>query len=234
MAHTVALSAERRAHTGKGAARQLRAQGKIPAVVYGQGREPEPLLVGAYDLEKALVGIAAESTIIDLSVGGQTIKTLIREIQRHPVRLKILHVDFYEIHADQTITLEVPVHLEGVPDGVRNAGGVLDQVLRTLEIEVLPADIPERISVDVTNLSIGKSLHVRDITVERATILTDANATVCTVVAPRAEEAPPAAGEAIAEVAEPELIRKPKAEGEEEVAPEAEPETKGKGKAKED
>jgi len=109
---------------------------------------------------------------------------------------------------------------------VRNAGGVLDQVLRELQIQVLPADIPERITVDVTNLGITKSLHVREVQVERATILTDPDATICTVVPPRAEEevAAPAAGEAAAEPAEPELIRKPKAEEEGEGEGEAEEE----------
>jgi len=215
MAQTVALKAERRTANGKGAARQLRLQGKVPAVVYGHGRQPEALSLTLGELEKALVGIAAESTLIDLSIEGSGIKTLIREIQRHPVRSRIIHVDFYEIHADEKITLSIPVYLEGTPDGVKNGGGVLDQVLREIEIEVLPADIPERVSVDVSALIIGHSLHVRDVKIERATILTDAEATLCTVVPPRAEEVAPVAGaETAAEAAEPELIRKVK-EGEE-------------------
>jgi large subunit ribosomal protein L25 len=223
MAQTVAISAERRPSKGKGAARQLRLQGKVPAVIYGQGREPEALVVSLSELEKALMGIAAESTVIDLSVNGNPVKTLIREIQRHPLKSRIIHVDFYEIHAGQKITVAIPVHLDGIPDGVRNGGGVLDQVLREVEIEVDPADIPQRIVLDVTDLGIHRSLHVRDLKVERATIMTDPDATVCTVVPPRAEEvAAPAPGEAVAEVAEPELIRKPKAEEE------------GEGEAKEE
>jgi large subunit ribosomal protein L25 len=223
MAQKVAISAQKRAPAGKGAARQLRLQGKVPAVIYGHGREPESLTLSAAELEKALTGIAAESTVIDLSVDGAPLKTLIREIQRHPVKSRIIHVDFYEIHAGEKISLSIPVVLEGVPDGVRNAGGVLDQVLREVEIEVDPADIPDRIVLDVTNLGILKSLHVRDLKVERAVILTDGDATVCTVVPPRAEEvATPAAGEVAVEPAEPELIRKPKAEEE------------GEGEAKEE
>ena len=107
----------------------------------------------------------------------------------------------------------MPVRLIGIPDGVRNFGGVLDHSLRELEIEVLPADIPEHIDLDVTALTIGHSLFVRDIKPEKFTVLNDPDTPICTVVAPRAEEAPAAAPEEAA-IAEPELIRKPKAEGE--------------------
>lgn len=222
MTHEVRLTAERRSGTGKGAARKLRAAGRVPAVIYGHGREPEALSVSQTELEKALIGIAAASTVIDLTVDGQPVKTLIREIQRTPVRRDIVHVDFYEIHADEKITLNVPVHLVGSPDGVRNAGGVLDQVLREIEIEVLPAYIPERVELDVTALTIGKSLHVRDLTLPHATVLTHPDETVCTVVPPRIEEVVAPVAEALAEPAEPELIRKPRAEeGAEAEGPEA-------------
>ena len=213
MAQTVAIKAERRTGTGKGAARQLRASGRVPAVIYGHGRAPEALSLGASELERALIGISAESTIIDLEVDGAPVKTLIREIQRHPYRPAILHVDFYEVHAGEKITVSVPIRIVGVPDGVRNQGGILDQVMREVEIEVLPTDIPDRVDLDVTNLRIGDSLHVSDLVVTNAQILEDAEATVCVVVAPRVEEEP--APEAEAAVAEPELIRKPKPEGEE-------------------
>ena len=233
MAQTVALKAERRSSNGKGAARQIRLQGKVPGVVYGHGREPESVAVALSELEKALTGIAAESTLFDLSVDGKPIKALIREIQRHPVRSRIIHVDFYEIHADEQITLSVPVCLEGTPDGVKNGGGVLDQVLREIEIQVLPADIPERLTVDVTALAIGHSLHVRDLKIERATILTDPDATLCTVVPPRAEEVTPVPGaEAAVAAAEPELIRKPKEEEEGEAEGEAEAPAKAEKPAK--
>src|SRR6185503_4797176 len=228
MAQTVAIKAEPRSANGKGAARQIRLQGKVPAVVYGHGREPETLAVSLGELEKALTGIAAESTLIDLSIGGNTIKTLIREIQRHPTRSRIIHVDFYEIHSDEKITLAVPVHLIGTPEGVKNGGGVLDQVLREIEIQVLPADIPERVTLDVSALIIVRSLHVSDLKIERATILTDVTATVCTVVAPRAEEVAPTPGaETATEPAEPELIRKVKEDEEGEGEGEAEGAAKG-------
>src|SRR5689334_10164150 len=107
MAHKVSIKAEKRTANGKGGARQLRLQGKVPAVIYGQGREPENVTLTLGELEKALVGVAAESTVIDLSVDGKPQRALIREIQRHPVRTKIIHVDFYEIHAGQKIRVAI-------------------------------------------------------------------------------------------------------------------------------
>src|SRR5712692_2258702 len=145
MAQTVSLSATAREKTGKGAARQARFQKQVPAVIYGHGRSTQPLMVDALALEKALTGIEPESTLIDLTVDGKKARALIREIQRHPLRPDIIHVDFYEIKADEKVTLKVPVHLVGTPDGVRNAGGVLDQVTREVEIEVLPEHIPDRV-----------------------------------------------------------------------------------------
>ena len=214
MAQTVALAATAREKTGKGAARQARFQKQIPAVIYGHGRATQPLMVDALALEKAFTGIEPESTLIELTVDGKKARTLIREIQRHPIRPDIIHVDFYEIHASEKVKLKVPVHLVGSPDGVRNAGGVLDQVTREVEIEVLPENIPERVELDVTALKIGDSLHVRDLTITNAKLLTEADLTIATVVPPRAEEVAAPSPET-AEVAEPELIRKVR-EGEEE------------------
>ncbi|HEU4648420.1 MAG TPA: 50S ribosomal protein L25 [Gemmatimonadales bacterium] len=219
MAQQVSLQAATRSETGKGAARALRRAGKVPGVIYGHGREPESVAVDSTALNKMLVGVSAATAIVDVTVDSRTpVKALIREIQRDPVRpAEILHLDLYEVHADETITLAVPVRLIGVPDGVRNHGGVLDHSLRELEIEVLPADIPEHIDVDVTALGIGKSIFVRDIKLAKGKVLTDPDIPVCSVVAPRTEEAAPGTPEAAAASTEPELIRKPKpeAEGEE-------------------
>src|SRR5467141_4937676 len=214
MAQTVTLAATAREKTGKGAARQARFQKQVPAVIYGHGPTTQTLMVDALALEKALTGIEPESTLIELSVDGKTSRTLIREIQRHPLRPDIIHVDFYEIQAHEKITLKVPVHLVGTPDGVRNAGGVLDQVTREVEIEVLPEHIPDRVELDVTALAIGHSRHVRDLTIPNATILTSADLTIATVVPPRAEEEIAPEPEAAAEPAEPELIRKVREEEE--------------------
>lgn len=214
MAQILSLAAEPRHETGKGAARQARFRNRVPAVIYGRGRDTQPLTLDAAALEQALIGVEWPSAVVQLTVGGTTVRTLIREIQRHPVRPDILHVDFYEIHADEKVRLKLPVHLVGSPEGVRNQGGVLDQVTREIEVEVLPEHIPDRIDVDVTNLTIGHSLHVRDITIPNAQILTAGDLTIATIVAPRAEEVAAPTPEAVAEVAEPELIRKPREEEE--------------------
>src|SRR5204862_5740666 len=237
MAQMVTLTATTREKTGKGAARQARFGKQIPAVIYGHGRATQPLMVDALALEKGITDIEPESTLIELTVDGKKARTLIREIQRHPLRPDIIHVDFYEIQAHEKVTLKVPVHLVGTPDGVRNAGGVLDQVTREVEIEVLPEDIPDRVELDVTALKIGDSLHVRDLVIPKATILAIADLTIATVVPPRAEEVTAPTPETTTEVAEPELIRKVR-EGEEEEgeagaaaeggAP-AKPEAKGAG-----
>ena len=241
MAQMVSLAASPRDKTGKGAARQARFAKQVPAVIYGHGRATQPLLVDALSLEQALHGVEPASTLIELTVDGKKSRALIREIQRHPIRPDIIHVDFYEIHADEKVTLKVPVHLVGAPDGVRNGGGVLDQVTREVEIEVLPEHIPDRVEMDVTALKIGDSLHVRDLTIANAVILTGGDLTIATVVPPRAEEVVAPTPEAATEVAEPELIRKPReeegegAEGEGEAAggeakaPKAEKAEKPKG-----
>jgi large subunit ribosomal protein L25 len=214
MAQQANLQVATRAGTGKGAARSLRREGKVPGVIYGHGRAAESVVVETAALAKMLVGISAGTTIVDVAIDGRApVKALIREIQRDALRpAEILHLDLYEVRADEQITLAVPVHLVGIPDGVRNFGGVLDHSLRELEIEVLPSDIPEHVELDVTALAIGHSLFVRDLKIEKARILNDPDTPVCTVVAPRTEEAP-AVVEEVA-TTEPELIRKPKAEAE--------------------
>ena len=215
MATQLKLAAESRTTSGKGAARSLRQQGMVPAVIYGHGREPESLTLEAAALGKLLLTATAAS-VLEVTVGsGAPVQALIREVQRNPVRQsEIVHLDLYEIHADETITVSVPVHLVGTADGVRNFGGVLDHVLREVEIECLPRDLPEHIELDVTALGIGDSIHVRDISVPGAEVLQDGDLPVATVVAPRAEEAPAPVVEAVASD-EPELIRKAKADEEE-------------------
>jgi large subunit ribosomal protein L25 len=215
MAQQASLQAAIRTTTGKGAARTLRRQGKVPGVIYGHGREAEAVMIDTGALNRMLVGISAGTAIVDVAVDDRPpVKALIREIQRDAVRpSEILHLDLYEVRSDEEITLEVPVRLIGVPDGVRNFGGVLDHVLRELEIEVLPSNIPEHVDLDVTELAIGHSLFVRDIDVPNARVLNDPDTPICTVVAPRTEEAPAPVEEAVA-TTEPELIRKPKPEEE--------------------
>ena len=211
MAQQVNLAAASRSQTGTGAARALRRSGQVPAVIYGHGREPEPLAIDAGVLSRLLPSMTA-STILDVTVDGRApIKALLRDIQRHALRsTTIVHLDLYEIHADEEVDVRVAIHLTGIPDGVRNFGGVLDFVHRDVEIRVLPGDIPASIDVDVTNLAIGHSIFVRDLVLAKGQILDDANVPVCTVVAPRTEEVTAPVAEVVS--TEPELIRKPKAE----------------------
>jgi large subunit ribosomal protein L25 len=173
--------------------------------------------VDTASLSRLLSGTSVATTVLDVTIDGKApVKALIREIQRHPLRATdILHIDLYEVRADEKITVEVPIHLVGTADGVRNFGGVMDQVMHKLEIRVFPADIPAHVDVDVNNVAIGHSIFVRDITVPKADVLSLPDLPICSVVAPRAETV--ATPEVVAETpAEPELIRKPKAEDEEE------------------
>jgi len=210
---TVSLSANSRDATGKGAARTLRSQGQVPAVIYGHGRDPQPLALNARDLDKMLGHIQAESTVIEVTVGGQTSRTLIREIQRHPIKRQILHVDFQALVAGEKVTVNIPIVLTGTPEGVRLGGGVLDQTLRELEIEVDPSDIPDHVELDVTNMVIGDSMHVSDLSLPPGVeVLDDPETSVAVLAAPRAvieEVAAVAEGEPGAEgVVEPEVIGK--------------------------
>ncbi len=219
MITTVSLAAERRNASGKGPARQMRMTERVPAVVYGRGRDTESLSVSGADIDKLLATHATGSTIIELDIDGNPVKVLIREVQRHPVRRSIMHLDFYEIHEGETVTVTVPIHVVGIPDGVRNSGGTLDQVLREVQIAVLPRHIPERVELDVDALTIGQSLHVSDLEIANAKVLTDTGKTICVVIAPRIEEEPEAAEGEVEEeeeegADEPELIRKAKAEEE--------------------
>ena len=205
---SASLSAEMRSDTGKGVARKLRAAGRVPGVVYGHARAPQSLSVVARDLDKLLSHIAAGSTVVELTLGGATSKTLIREIQRHPFKKVILHIDLQELVAGEKVTVNVPLVFVGVPEGVRLSGALLEQIMHSVEVLADPSSIPNHIDVDVTHLAMGHSLHVRDLKLpEGIEVLSDEDATMCAVIAPRAVV------EAIAAepgAAEPELIRKAK------------------------
>lgn len=208
----LSLAAQSRANTGKGAARSLRRAGQVPAVLYGDGIESRALTIEHRVIERLLEAIGGEAALLDVAIDGAApVKALVREVQRNPLRrAEVIHLDLYAVVADKPITVEIPVHITGTAEGVRNQGGVLDHQLHRLEILVLPGDIPERIEVDVTSLTVGHSIHVRDITVPKAEVLNDPDASVVSVVVSKAEEA--AATEAT--TAEPEVIKKGKDEGE--------------------
>jgi large subunit ribosomal protein L25 len=171
------------------------------------------LALNARDLDKLLGHIQAESTVIEVTVEGHTAKTLIREIQRHPIKRQILHVDFQALVAGEKVVVSIPIVLTGTAEGVKLEGGVLEQPLRELEIEVDPSNIPDHVELDVTNMMIGDSLHVSDLKVpDGVEIQDDPETSVAVLAAPRAvvEETPAAEGaEGAAEgVAEPEVIGK--------------------------
>jgi len=213
---TVQLSASPRDTVGKGAARSLRSAGKIPAVIYGHAREPQSLAVPTREFEKLLERVSAESTVIELDVGGAVARTLIREIQRHPFKKQILHIDFQELVAGEKVTVSVPIVLVGTPEGVRLSAGIMSQVLSELSILVDPVNIPRRIEADVTRLTIGHSLHVSDLTApDGIEILDEPESTIAVVSAPKAVEETAPVAEAVEGEAEPELIRKTKDEEEE-------------------
>jgi large subunit ribosomal protein L25 len=202
------LSAQARDNGGKGIARKLRGEGRVPAVVYGHGRDPQALSINTRELERLLDHISAESTVIDLDIDGKPSRTLIREIQRHPFKRQILHVDFQELVAGEKVSVSIPIVLVGIPAGVRLDGGMLDQTMRELEIEVDPSNIPNHVEVDVTELTIGSSVHVRDLTLpDGVEVLDDDDASVCVVSAPRAVVEATPAEEAVEIAAEPEVIR---------------------------
>ena len=213
---TASLSATPRTESGKGVARSLRRDGRVPGVVYGRARSPLPLSIDARELERLLGHINAETTVIDLAVDGGSTRTLIREIQRHPLQRNVIHVDFYELVAGEKVTVNIPIVLVGVPAGVRLNGGIMTQVLQELECTVDPANIPSRIEVDVTDIHIGHSIHISDITVPVGVeVVDDPSGTVMIVSAPKEEVvAAPVAEEADAS-SEPELIRKAKPDEEE-------------------
>ena len=216
---TASLSATARSTAGKGAARSLRREGSVPAVIYGHARKAQSLAVPTRDLEKLLDVISAGSTVVELTIDGKPSRTLIREIQRHPFKKMILHVDFQELVAGEKIVVSIPIVLHGIPEGVRLGGGILDQVLRELEIEVDPANIPNHLDLDVTDLIVGHSLHVRDLKIPAGvTVMADEDAPIALVQISRAaiEEEAAATPAEDAVPAEPELIRKTKDEEEEE------------------
>lgn len=213
MAQEAKLTAATRSGRGKGAARDLRRRGRIPAVIYGHHRAPEALEMDGTAVGRLLVSLGASASMVDVAIDGrEPVKALIREVQRNPVRpSELLHLDLYEVRADEAITVEVPVVLLGTPEGVRTHGGVLDHLLHKVTVRCLPADLPDHLEVDVTHLGIAHQVYVRDLVVAGAEVLTDGHLPICTVAPPRTEET---AAAPAAEVAEPELIRKPKAEEE--------------------
>ncbi len=185
------LTAEIREGLGKEKAKKLRMKGLIPAIFYGPKSQSIPLVVPSKELAKALQTEAGENVLIDLDIrkGDQSDRkvVMLKDIQIDPLQRITLHTDFYEVTMDQMVTVEVPVHLLGKPEGTK-MGGILEQVRRMIEIQCLPSDIPKSIDVDVSPLKIGDSIHVQEIQVEKVKIISETNFTIATVVPPVVEE----------------------------------------------
>lgn len=193
------LAAKERGETGKGAASRLRRAGFLPAVVYGKALGNLPVQVETKEVEKILAR-AGEKSLIRLRIqDGQAreYSTLIREIQRHPVKRDLVHIDFYQISLEEDLVTEVPVLLEGEPPGVK-AGGVLQHSARTVEVECRPADLPAELILDISSLGLGEVARVADLPVPPGVrVRTDPDMVLASIVVPRGvtgEEAPPAEG----------------------------------------
>jgi large subunit ribosomal protein L25 len=228
------LEAEPREAGTKNHARRVRREGKIPGVVYGAGKNSVPVSIDPRHVLRILRSDTGHNTIFDLALnGGERTKAMIVDWQYEPIKGHLLHIDLQRIAMDKALRVSVPVVLQGVPIGVKTEGGILEHMLREVEIECLPADIPSHIDVDVTELTFGKVLRVADLPHnEKIKFLSEANQPVAHVTSVKEEVvATPdaAAADAAAAPAEPEVIKKGKAETEE--AGEAAAPEKGEKKA---
>ncbi len=223
------LEAQPREAGTKNHARRVRREGKIPAVVYGAGKDATPVAVDPRHVLRILRSDSGHNTIFDLAMNGEQTKAMIVDWQYEPIKGSLLHIDLKRIAMDKTLRVSVPIMLQGVAAGVKNEGGILEHILREVEIECLPADIPSHIDVDISHLTFGKVLRVADLPHnEKIKFLTDENQPIAHVTAVKEEVAPApeaVAAEAAAAPAEPEVIKKGKAETMEEG--EAEPADKG-------
>jgi large subunit ribosomal protein L25 len=189
----VELNAKKRKNVGKGSSRKTRSEGFVPAVLYGEGEESQPLAVSSKEFYPVIHTAAGENVVLDLKIdgaGNKECKAIIKEIQYHPVRREILHVDFQHISLTKEITVRVPVEATGEAVGVKTKGGILELIHREVEVRCLPTSIPDVISVDVSGLDVGDSLQVGDLRVAGATIISDPEEVVITIVAPTVIEEP--------------------------------------------
>ncbi len=215
MAKQVKLAVERRDAIGRAAVRKLKARGVVPAVVYGGKEKPEPLQVLRRDVSVMLSHASGENILVELEIAGEktTRSAMVQEVQHSPVGGDVLHIDFHAVSMDEKIEADVPLEPTGTANGVKNFGGLLEQSLRALTVSCLPRDLPDKISVDVSNLNIGDSIHVRDIKLpNEVAAKVQPELTVFSVLAPIVEEEPVAPEAETA--AGPEVIKEKKEEGE--------------------
>ncbi|MGA7907833.1 MAG: 50S ribosomal protein L25 [Candidatus Sulfotelmatobacter sp.] len=231
------LEAQAREAGNKNAARRVRRDGKIPAVLYGAAKDSVAVSVDPRQVSRILRSESGHNTIFDLALnGGENIKAMIVDWQYEPIKGKLLHIDLKRIAMDKALRVSVPILLKGEAAGVKTEGGILEQILREVEIECLPGDIPSHIDADVSHLVFGTVLRVSDLPHgAKLTFLTDANRPVAHVVSVKEEvvAAPEAVAAEAAAPAEPEVIKKGKQEVEGEEAAEAAPEKPEKPEKKE-
>ena len=205
MTETV-LQAETGRRAGSSDARRLRTEGKIPAVVYGHGMDPIAVSVDRRELRQALSGAAGMNTILDLTVDGTVYPSLIKDIQRHPVKRSVQHIDFIQVNLNEEIVVSIPIHLEGEAKDVSANGGLVDLAMQELQVRTTPRNIPDGVTIDVSEMTMDSVIRVEDIPLPSGVVAeADADAPVVTVLTMRtpvldAEEA--AAEEAAAEAAE--------------------------------
>ncbi len=213
MAIQLKINAQPRTVVGRNAVKKIKAAGFVPAVIYGAKDAAQNLQIVERELAQLLGHATSESVLVEVNVkDGGTKTALISEVQHHPVSGAVLHVDLHAVSMDELLTVEVSVETTGEPEGVTTGGGVLEVTLRNVEIECLPGDLPEAITVDVSKLQIGDSVHIRDLVLPKGvTILNDAELTVAHVAAPTVVEEPAAPSDAAAG-AQPEVIDEKKSE----------------------
>src|SRR5271157_2969843 len=223
------LEAPKREAGNKNAARRVRVEGKIPAIVYGAGTDSTSVAVDRRQVLRILRSESGHNTIFDLAFDSDRVKAMIVDWQFEPIKGKLLHVDLQRIAMDKKLTVTVPVVLKGEAAGVKQEGGILEQLLREIEVECLPADIPKSIEADISHLVFGVDLRVKDLPhSEKLKFLTEENQMIAhmTTVKEEVVAAPEAVAEAAAAPAEPEVIKKGKQETE------GEGEAEGNAKAK--
>jgi large subunit ribosomal protein L25 len=212
------LEAQPRTPGTKNDARRVRKQGKVPAVVYGAGKDAVPVSLDPRQVSRILHSETGRNSVFDLAVDGERTKAMIVDWQYEPIKGSLLHIDLKRIAMDQKLQISVPIELIGEPAGVKQQGGLLEQILREVEVECLPGDIPKQIDLDVSGLVFGVVLRVSDLPKsEKLEILTEADQPVAHIITIKEEEVPSAdavAGEAAAAPAEPEVIKKGKQETE--------------------
>src|SRR6266536_2520401 len=188
---SLSLKAFPRALARRSRVRKLRASGRVPAVIYGRQTQPQNLEVGVKEIEDLIHHSVSETILVDLAVEGEGASrrlALVQEVQHHPLSGKVLHVDFHEVAADEKVTVTVPVETTGEAAGVKTSGGVLEHVLFKIKVRALPKDLPELISVDVSQLEIGQSIHLNEIPLpEGVEVIGDKHVPVISVAAPITE-----------------------------------------------